>query len=61
MAGVHITAEIGVVAIIIATISNSLVKYGMCIFFGSKELIKLTSIGFVSVILAGTSYIIINF
>ena len=44
------TASLGIV---IAAIANTLVKYGLCLLFGSNELRKYSSYGFLSILLAG--------
>ena len=60
MAGKSLTLEIAAAALIIGTIANSLVKYAMCMIFGSDELRKITSAGFGAVILTGIVYLVIK-
>jgi uncharacterized membrane protein (DUF4010 family) len=48
------------VSIVIAAISNSLLKYALCFFFGSSELKKRISFGFLPIIGTALLYLLIK-
>jgi uncharacterized membrane protein (DUF4010 family) len=45
------------VAIVLATITNTLVKYGFCVVFGNRRLRQQPSIGFTLILLVEGGYI----
>ena len=57
MAGAKISIITGAKAVVLATLSNTLVKYIMCIMFGSAQLRLMTTYGFGSVLAAGLIYL----
>lgn len=44
-------------AIILAALANTLVKYGLCLVFGSKDMKRFSSYGFLPILGVGTIYL----
>lgn len=49
--------QVAGVAIVLATITNTLVKYGFCVVFGNRRLRQQSSIGFALILLVAGGYI----
>ncbi|WP_207494424.1 MgtC/SapB family protein [Aridibaculum aurantiacum] len=52
--------QIAINTILIAALSNSLVKFGIVMIVGSKPLVKIAAIGFISIFVVGGAYFLIN-
>ena len=57
----NIVLSVASLAVVIAAFSNTLVKYIFCLAFGNYNLKKYSSIGFISLFLAGSAYVIYRF
>lgn len=56
--GVSIHEKLAVIALVIASLSNTLTKYMLCLVFGNAPMRKYASLGFIPLFLGGIGYIL---